>query len=117
MKKNTKYTRWKFKLNFKFKDLNRFKKFKKISIIGMGLNFRVEAIHSFIKEKIKKKIFFFNNINIKKITKFKKKNNKDVLFIIISKSGNTIETLSNIFALNIFKKNAKNIIIISEKKK
>ena len=32
----------------------------------------VEALHSFIKEKIKKKIFFFNDLNIQKITKFKK---------------------------------------------
>ena len=38
------------------------------------------------------------------------------LFIIISKSGNTIETLSNTFYLNIIKNNAKNIILISEKK-
>lgn len=36
--------------------------------------------------------------------------------MIISKSGNTIETLSNAFALNIIKKNAKNIILITEKK-
>ena len=38
-----------------------------------------------------------------------------ILFIITSKSGNTIETLSNTFALNIIKKNAKNVILISEK--
>ena len=36
--------------------------------------------------------------------------------MIISKSGNTIETLSNFLALKIIKKNAKNIILISEKK-
>ena len=45
----------------------------------------------------------------------KSKTNK-TLFIVISKSGDTIETLSNLFLLNILKKNAKNIIIISEKK-
>ena len=33
----------------------------------------------------------------------------------MSKSGNTIETLSNFFAFNIIKKKSKNIIIISEK--
>ena len=37
-------------------------------------------------------------------------------FIIVSKSGSTLETLSNAFSLNIIKKNAKNLIIISEKK-
>ena len=34
----------------------------------------------------------------------------------MSKSGNTIETLSNLFILKILKKNAKNVIIISQKK-
>ena len=37
--------------------------------------------------------------------------------MVISKSGNTVETLSNLFSLNILKKNSKNIIVISEKKK
>ena len=35
---------------------------------------------------------------------------------MISKSGNTIETLINLFSLKILKKNKKNIIIISERK-
>ena len=39
-----------------------------------------------------------------------------MLFIIISKSGKPVETISNVFTLNIIKKNSKNIIIISEKK-
>ncbi|MAC44819.1 MAG: glucose-6-phosphate isomerase [Pelagibacteraceae bacterium] len=46
----------------------------------------------------------------------KKINLSKTLFIIISKSGNTVETISNTFSLDIVKKNAKNIIIISEKK-
>ena len=37
-------------------------------------------------------------------------------FLIISKSGNTIETISNLLFLDIIKKNSKNVIIISEKK-
>ena len=36
-----------------------------------------------------------------------KKNLSKILFIIISKSGNTIETLSNTLALNIIKKTQK----------
>ena len=37
---------------------------------------------------------------------FKKKENiSSVLFLIISKSGNTIETLANAFSLNLLKKN------------
>ena len=47
---------------------------------------------------------------------FKRRKLSNILFIIISKSGNTTETLSNTFSLNIIKKNARNVIIISEKK-
>ena len=64
----------------------------------------------------KKKIIFFDNIDAEKLFCFKKENKlSECLFIIISKSGNTIETLANLHSLNILKKNAKNIIIISEK--
>ena len=75
------------------------------------------SIYNFLESKIKKKVYFFDDINEKKIIDIKKKENlKKVLFLIISKSGNTVETLSNTFALKILKKNAKNIIIIAEKK-
>lgn len=107
-----------YKLNFKKSEIKKFYKFKTIAIIGMGGSILgSEAIYEFLEEKIKKKIFFFNNIDEKEILFFKKNNNlSKVLFIIISKSGNTLETLSNSLFLNIFKKNSKNTIIISEKK-
>jgi glucose-6-phosphate isomerase len=107
----------KFKFNFKLKSLDKFKKFNTIAIIGMGGSILgAEAIYNFFQAKIKKKIYFFNDLDENKITNFKKKNIlTKVLFIIISKSGNTIETLSNTFALNIIKKNTNNIILISEK--
>ena len=107
-----------FKLNFKIKDLKKFKQFKIIAFIGMGGSILgAEAINNFLEKKIKKKIYFFDNLDIKKISKFKKKENQNkVLFLIISKSGSTVETLSNFFTLNKIKKNAKNIILISEKK-
>ena len=107
-----------FKFNFKIKDLKKFKKFKTIALIGMGGSILgAEAINNFLEKKIKKKIYFFNNLDAKKISRFKKKENQNkVLFLIISKSGNTVETLSNFFTLNKIKKNAKNIILISEKK-
>jgi glucose-6-phosphate isomerase len=76
-----------------------------------------EAIYNFLQIKVKKRLYFFNNLDENKIKNLKKKENfSRVLFIIISKSGNTIETLSNVFSLNIIKKDAKNIILISEKK-
>lgn len=106
-----------FKFNFKIQNLKKFKKFKNIVLIGMGGSILgSEAVFNFFEEKIKKKIYFLDNLNEKKIRDLKKNKNNKTLFIIISKSGNTIETLSNLFLLNILKKNAKNIIIISEKK-
>ena len=107
----------KLKLNV---NINKFQKYKKIAIIGMGGSILgSEAIYNFFKnkKKKKKKVYFLNDIDENKISDLKKKENlSKVLFIIISKSGNTIETLSNTFSLNILKKNSKNIIIISEKK-
>ena len=65
-----------------------------------------QAIHDFLQYKIKKKVSFINNIFFKKLNNYKKKKN---LNLIISKSGNTLETISN---SNIFiKKNDKNIFI------
>ena len=107
-----------FKLNIDFKDFKRFKRFKNIAIIGMGGSILgSEAIYSFLEKKIKKQILFFNDLNIKKILEFKKEESlKKTLIFIISKSGNTVETLSNAFVLSIIKKNSKNVIIVSEKK-
>ncbi len=107
-----------FKLNFNINDLKRFDKYKNIAVIGMGGSILgLEAIELFLIKKIKKKVHFFDNIDIEKVAKFKKEQNYEkTLFLIISKSGDTIETLSNFFSLNVIKKNAKNIIIISEKK-
>ena len=94
-----------------------FKRFNEIVIIGMGGSaLGSEAIYNFFESKIKKKIYFLNDINSDSIIKLKKKKFNKTLFIIISKSGNTIETLSNSLSLNLFKKKKKNIIIISEKK-
>jgi glucose-6-phosphate isomerase len=107
-----------FKFNFQNKDLKKFKKYKIISVIGMGGSILgAEAIYNFFRKKINKNIYFFDDLNEAKVLTLKKqKSLSKVLFIVISKSGNTIETLSNFFALDIIKKNSKNIIIISEKK-
>jgi glucose-6-phosphate isomerase len=109
---------YKFKLSFKIKDLNKFKRFNKVVVIGMGGSILgAEAIYLFLKKKIKKDFLFLDNIDEDELQRIKSKQKLNkILFIIISKSGNTIETLSNIRALKIIKTRSKNIIIISEKK-
>ena len=70
--------------------------------------------------KIKlKKFHFFDNIDTRSSNKLNNlKNLNQTLFIVISKSGQTIETLSNFFVFKKNKeKNAKNIIVVSEKTK
>ncbi len=106
-----------FNFNFNLKTLKRFKKFNSIAIIGMGGSILgAESLYQFLENKIKKKFYFFDDINAKKITLFKnKKNLKKTLFLVISKSGKTVETISNFLSLGILYKNSKNIIIISEK--
>ena len=80
--------------NFKKSQLKKYKKFQTYTIIGMGgSSLGIEAIYSFFKEKIKKKFYFKNNLNSKKINLNKKNKN---LNIIISKSGNTLETITNL---------------------
>jgi glucose-6-phosphate isomerase len=108
----------KFQFNFNLKDLKKFDKFTTVAVVGMGGSILgSNAIYDFMKDKVKKKLIFFDNMDYEMLSNFKKKNNiTKSLFIIISKSGHTIETLVNFISLNIIKKNAKNIIIISEKK-
>ena len=106
-----------FRLNFKIRDLKKFIKYKNIVIIGMGGSILgSHAIFKFLEQKIKKNLFFFDNIDYDKALSFKKKNKGSVLFIIISKSGNTIETISNFLFLNKIKKNQKNLILVSERR-
>ena len=85
--------------------INKFSKFDNIVIVGIGGSILgTKSIYSFFEKKIKKNIFFFDNLdinlNLKEI-----KNLKKTCFIIVSKSGNTIETISNlslIFSKSLF---------------
>ena len=77
----------KFKFNFKIKDLNRFKKFNTVVIIGMGGSILgSEAIYFFLKKRIKKDFIFLNNIDEDELQRIKSKQKFiKILFIIISK--------------------------------
>ena len=101
-----------YKYSYKKKFLNKFKNFDTINLIGMGGSILgTEAIYDFLKLKIKKKINFYNNLN----SKINFKNKKKTLNLIVSKSGNTLETISNFnVILNSGKKN-KNIVITEKK--
>tara|TARA_E500000331_G_scaffold157464_1_gene152727 strand:- start:385 stop:1563 length:1179 start_codon:yes stop_codon:yes gene_type:complete len=99
-----------YKYSYNKKDLSSLKNFKEINLIGMGgSTLGTEAIYSFLNQKVKKKINFFNNLD-----NFQKTNNKKSCNIIVSKSGNTLEVATNI---NLFiKKSDKNLIITENKK-
>ena len=120
-KKNVFYSFSKnFKLNFNIKELKKFKKFKRIVTIGLGGSILgTQAVNYFLKKKSKKELIFLNNLNQEKINKLNKlKDLKNSLFIIISKSGNTIEVLSIINSLkNKANFNNKNSLIITDNKK
>ena len=100
-----------YKYNYSKKQLNKFKNFFNIRIIGMGGSILgTEAIYNFLKNKIKKKVTFVNNLN-PNANYFKDK--KKSLNLIVSKSGNTLETISNVNIL--IRKNDKNIFITENK--
>ena len=63
-----------------------------------------EAIYNFLQPKIKKKFYFFNNLDEDKISRLKREENLSKNFHNYLQVCNTIETLANAFALNIIKK-------------
>ena len=95
------------KYNYNFKNLKKFKKFNTILVIGMGGSILgSKAIYSFLKHRIKKKFIFVDNIYHQFLKEIKKKNKLyKTLFLIISKSGNTIETIVNSSFFTPFLKN------------
>ena len=97
--------------NFNKKDILKYNKQKNYRIIGMGgSSLGSQAIYDFLKHKINKKFEFLDNLN----PNYKKSSNSNILNLIISKSGNTLETIVN---SNIYiKKNQKNIFITENKK-
>ncbi|WP_262589816.1 glucose-6-phosphate isomerase [Candidatus Pelagibacter communis] len=100
-----------YKNNFNKNTISKFKTFSNYRVIGMGgSSLGTQAIYDFLEHKIKKKFEFLDNL--KSLTKKNKK--KRYLNLIISKSGNTTETIVN---TNIFvKKKNKNIFITENKK-
>ena len=74
------------------KDLIKYKRYTDFRVIGMGGSILgTQAIYDFLKNKINKKFTFINNLqsNNHKIDK------KKFVNLVVSKSGETIETIVN----------------------
>ena len=101
----------KYNDSFSKKLVNKYKNSKNFRVIGMGGSILgTQAIYNYLYNKIKKKFFFVNNLQIIK----KKNKNHNFTNLVVSKSGTTIETIIN---SNIFiKKKDKNIFITENKK-
>jgi len=96
-----------YKDSWDLKKIKKYKKFSNITLIGMGGSIMgSKSIYSFLKSKIKKNFFFLDNFENNKIKKIKEKSK---LNLIISKSGNTLETIAN--SNIIINKKVKNIFI------
>ena len=102
-----------YQYSYQKKKIKLFKRFSKVNIVGMGGSILgAETIYNFLKYKINKKFNFYNNLNFQNIPKTNEKN----LNIVISKSGNTLETISN-FNVLLQKQNKNKNIILCENKK
>ena len=101
-----------YKYSYNKEKLKYFKKFNSFNLIGMGGSILgSEAIYDFLNFKIKKKFYFYNTLKSNQLNK----NENKRINIIISKSGNTLETHVNLNYL--LQKESKNKnIIITEKK-
>ena len=105
-----------YEFNFSKITTKKFFRYKNIIVFGMGGSILgTKSIYSFLKKRIKKKVFFFDNLDLDLSLKYKKiKNLKNSCFIVVSKSGNTLETITNlgmIYSKNLLK---NKLIIITE---
>ncbi len=100
-----------YKNSYTKKTLSKFKNFSEIILIGMGGSILgSRSIYSFLKNKIKKNFYFLDNLE--KFFSFSK-NKKKQINLIISKSGNTLETIVN---SNLLINNKRKNIFITENK-
>ena len=100
----------KYRNSYSKKFINNYNKYKNFRVIGMGgSTLGTQTIYEFFKDKIKKNFHFIDNLSTKKIMI----KNSQVVNLIVSKSGNTIETIVN---SNVYiKKENKNIFITENK--
>ena len=95
-----------YRFDFNNISVNKFNKYTNFNLIGMGgSSLGAKAIYNFMKPKIKKKFTFLDNLNSRNNNQ---KNKDQAINIIISKSGNTLETIANYSSI---KQKNKNIFI------
>ena len=100
-----------YKDSYKKNNIIKYKKNSEFRVIGIGgSSLGIQAIYNFLKHKVKNKFIFIDNL----ISEKKKYKKKIFTNLIISKSGNTIETIVN---SNILIKNTDKNIFITENKK
>tara|TARA_Y100000590_G_C15723369_1_gene1014295 strand:- start:2188 stop:3387 length:1200 start_codon:yes stop_codon:yes gene_type:complete len=99
--------------DFSKKLVKKFYKYKNIIIIGMGGSILgTKSIYYFCKNKIKKNVFFFDNLDDGLCKKIKRISN--YCLIVVSKSGETLETITN-FSILFSKFSLKNkLVFITE---
>jgi len=110
-----------FEKNYKFnysKNIVRIlRKKKNFILVGMGGSILgAKAIYSFLRKKVKKNFFFQDNLSERSTFELNSKKFEKPVYIFISKSGNTIETIANMNLILQKRTSNNNKIFITEKK-
>lgn len=102
-----------YKYSYTKAQIKNLKKQNFFRLIGMGGSILgAKAIYKFLQDKTKKKFVFIDNLK-PKLSKYEKSN--EAVNIIISKSGNTLETIINTSILINQNQKSKNIFITEKK--
>ena len=102
-----------YKYSYTKAQIKNLKKENFFRLIGMGgSTLGAKAIYKFLQDKTKKKFVFIDNLK-PQLSKYEKSN--EAVNIIISKSGNTLETIINTSILINQNQKSKNIFITEKK--
>ena len=102
-----------YKYSYTKAQIKNLKKKKFFRLIGMGgSTLGAKAIYKFLQDKTKKKFVFIDNLK-PNLSKYEKSN--EAVNLIISKSGNTLETILNTNILINQNQKSKNIFITEKK--
>ena len=102
-----------YKYSYTKAQIKNLKKKTFFRLIGMGgSTLGAKAIYKFLQDKTKKKFVFIDNLK-PNLSKYEK--SREAVNLIISKSGNTLETISNTSILINQNQKSKNIFITEKK--